>query len=150
MWYFHRVDETKVCTRCRLTKPLDDFARKRADREWRHSWCKVCQKSYKDSHYASNKPSYFALAKKHRERLRDLVRSVKESKPCADCGRRYPHYVMDFDHRDPTTKKFNIGHLSRDVAGEKAILDEIAKCDLVCSNCHRERTHGDKARSSKG
>jgi hypothetical protein len=57
-----------------------------------------------------------------------------------DCGIKYPSYVMDFDHRDPTTKLFAIG-AAYSVA-EKRLRDEISKCDVVCANCHRERTHG--------
>ena len=57
--------------------------------------------------------------------------------PCADCGIRYPSYVMDFDHlRD---KDFNV---SRRTAGSlKTLQTEIDKCEVVCANCHRIRTH---------
>lgn len=57
-----------------------------------------------------------------------------------DCGKRYPSYVMDFDHRES-----KIRDVSRMVSlglGEATVLAEIAKCDVVCSNCHRERTFG--------
>jgi hypothetical protein len=56
-----------------------------------------------------------------------------------DCGSTYPYYVMDFDHRE--NKKFNIGpnSYSTSFADLKA---EIDKCDVVCANCHRERTYG--------
>jgi hypothetical protein len=45
---------------------------------------------------------------------------------------------MDFDHRDPAVKSFAIGpSLTRNRA---AVVAEIAKCDVVCANCHRLRT----------
>jgi hypothetical protein len=46
---------------------------------------------------------------------------------------------MDFDHRPGTTK---LGEISKKLyfLGEKKLLAEIAKCDLVCANCHRIRT----------
>lgn len=71
---------------------------------------------------------------------RELLYEYKASTPCFDCGKVYPHYVMDFDHlRD---KKFDISKLaSRNVSFE-TIKSEIEKCDLVCSNCHRIRTYG--------
>ncbi len=51
---------------------------------------------------------------------------------------------MDFDHRDRTTKKFEIGqYVSWSM---KSIMTEVEKCDVVCSNCHRERTHGKTTR----
>lgn len=57
-----------------------------------------------------------------------------------DCGVPYPYYVMEFDHRDPSQKLANIGRLLGN--SWKRLKDEIAKCDVVCANCHRERTHG--------
>jgi hypothetical protein len=59
--------------------------------------------------------------------------------PCADCGRRFPPCVMQFDHRDPSTKKLTISR-SR-ARGHATLLAEVAKCDIVCTNCHRERTY---------
>lgn len=59
--------------------------------------------------------------------------------PCLDCGVSYPPYVMHFDHRDPKSKQFQIAQsLTR---AFRMVLKEIAKCDLVCANCHAERTH---------
>ncbi len=45
---------------------------------------------------------------------------------------------MDFDHRDSSTKSFMLSDVSR--ATVKSLLKEIEKCDVVCANCHRERT----------
>lgn len=68
---------------------------------------------------------------------RALIAAAKDH-PCADCGGRFPIVCMDFDHRDPSTKSFTIaGALSR---SHSALLAEIAKCDVVCANCHRLRT----------
>jgi hypothetical protein len=59
--------------------------------------------------------------------------------PCSDCGERYPPCAMDFDHRDPSTKRAAVtGMIGR--ASTQRLLDEIAKCDIVCANCHRLRT----------
>ena len=72
-----------------------------------------------------------------RIRVQAYIKEIKEVTPCADCGKNYPAYVMDFDHlRD---KSFQIGR-----SGFRfltTVKREIAKCDIVCSNCHRERTH---------
>lgn len=69
------------------------------------------------------------------ERTRTIVRKLK-SVPCMDCGQRYPYYVMDFDHRED--KEFTIS--KRRAYSIEKLLAEIAKCDVVCSNCHRIRT----------
>ena len=68
---------------------------------------------------------------------RDLLLSLRD-RPCIDCGHRFPPFIMQFDHRDPVSKKFLVcGTLLSSVA---RILGEAAKCDIVCPNCHRDRT----------
>ena len=70
---------------------------------------------------------------------RELLRELRE-KACADCGQHFPHYVMQFDHRDPATKHYVVTQMVGR-AGKDRILAEAAKCDIVCSNCHRMRTY---------
>lgn len=66
-----------------------------------------------------------------------LIRELK-SKPCTDCGVVYPYYVMEFDHvRGEKLDGLN----GLRVASIKRILAEVAKCDVVCSNCHKEREY---------
>jgi hypothetical protein len=60
-------------------------------------------------------------------------------KPCTDCGVQYNPWVMEYDHRDPSDKKFSLSRGT--VHNENMILEEISKCDVVCANCHAERTH---------
>lgn len=68
----------------------------------------------------------------------DLLHEMKRL-PCADCGRAYPPEAMDFDHRDPSSKEFDI--LKRAGCVSRArLLTEVEKCDVVCANCHRTRT----------
>jgi hypothetical protein len=71
-------------------------------------------------------------------RKMDLVRKAKE-RPCTDCKISYPYYVMDLDHRPDEEKLFNLGYAAR--CSYERVIAEIAKCDPVCANCHRERTH---------
>ena len=73
-----------------------------------------------------------------RRRVRYYVAAAKRDTPCADCGGQFPEYMKDFDHvpgRGP--KLFNLGQPDRSMAVVKA---EMAKCDIVCANCHRIRT----------
>jgi NUMOD4 motif len=115
--------------------------------------CKRCKKLWQDAHPDKVKASQ----KKHRRlhydkvvacerrnnarRYQEISAMLAHAKdvPCADCGKRYPSYVMDFDHRDGRSKSFGIGN-SR-ARSVQRFRDEIAKCDVVCANCHRERTH---------
>jgi len=73
-----------------------------------------------------------------RKRNRELIREAKDV-PCADCGMRDHFCVMDFDHRDPSEKDFDLANGS--CRSPQKLKDEMAKCDVVCSNCHRKRTY---------
>jgi len=79
------------------------------------------------------------VTKKDKRRTsRKLVIQLKTGRPCLDCKELYPHYMMDFDHVRGT-KIGNIYDLAK--TGDIAkLLAEVAKCDLVCANCHRHRT----------
>ena len=66
-----------------------------------------------------------------------LINTAK-SVPCLDCQETFPPYVMDFDHVRGV-KSFAISRGGcRSVS---KLLEEMAKCDVVCSNCHRLRTY---------
>ncbi len=88
-------------------------------------------------HYRNNKQAYIdrAIAKK-----KEMWRIYLEAKarPCADCGVPYPSWVMQFDHlgdkTDLVSKFVTRGNVAR-------LLAEIKKCDVVCANCHAQRTH---------
>src|SRR5438445_117020 len=87
-------------------------------------------------HYENNKEAYIERSAARKKVGRELIISLKQ-KPCLDCSIEYPHYVMQFDH-SRGEKLFNLaqGHYH----GEQQIRDEVAKCDIVCANCHAIRT----------
>jgi hypothetical protein len=61
-----------------------------------------------------------------------------KARPCMDCGGSFPPEAMEFDHRPGEPKHFQPAHMK----GWRAdrIERELAKCDLVCANCHAIRT----------
>lgn len=73
-------------------------------------------------------------------RRREYITDLKVGKGCADCGFAGHHSALDFDHRPGQTKLFN-GFMNNLVSYSwDKILAEIAKCDVVCANCHRIRS----------
>lgn len=58
-----------------------------------------------------------------------------------DCGKTYHLWIMQFDHRDGDKKRENVATMVHNCATREVILEEISKCDLVCSNCHANRTY---------
>ena len=117
-----------ICTKCKKEKgnnfPLNGTKnRGKEGLKQTHSWCRDCHK--------------FKMVAKRAERRKLL--DLLKTKPCADCQKSYPPYVMDFDHLPGTEKRFAIGQdCTKSI---KDIVDEAYKCELVCSNCHRIRTH---------
>lgn len=86
-------------------------------------------------------------ASRNRTKVRNRVKArnaaickTAKDKPCMNCGDEHPHYKMDFDHRDGETKSGNVAVMCHAGASIQRLLDEIAKCDVICANCHRERT----------
>lgn len=100
------------------------------------------QRQYQKEWYArqsqEKKRRLTEIGKISRDKNKDKIKAIKESHPCYDCGEFYPHYVMDFDHL--YGKLVNVSQIAN-WRGWKEIKKEIAKCELVCSNCHRIRTH---------
>jgi hypothetical protein len=68
-----------------------------------------------------------------------FLRELREV-PCSDCGSRFAGHQMDFDHRNPTEKSFNLCASRAALKSREQLLAEAAKCDVVCANCHRLRT----------
>ena len=97
---------------------------------------------YQSEWYQKNKDLSQARTKANTKiripKMRAALVELK-SKPCMDCGNTFPSCVMDFDHRNPEDKKYNVSQMVCRYSWTK-ILEEIAKCDLVCANCHRIRT----------
>lgn len=128
----------KICSKCGLQKSIDKFNFRNRAKGVRHSYCRDCGSVLTRNHYQQNKRQYFDKNSRDYLKRREFVRQTK-SRPCFDCGVQYPYYVMDFDHRENEIKEFELNRIDRMTIN--ALKREIAKCDVVCSNCHRERTH---------
>ena len=120
--------------------PLEQFAWRCKARRQRDNYCGPCRAGYKREHYAANRSRYIerALAPEQTpipERAAYIVDFFR-GHPCVDCGEDDP-IVLEFDHR--ADKCFEISKGLRDREWQ-SVLDEIAKCDVVCANCHRRRT----------
>jgi hypothetical protein len=89
--------------------------------------------------YGENAASVIERTASRRREIRDMLRKRKDV-PCTDCGQRYPHYVMDFDHVGEKT--INPAQIASRGWGNERIEAELARCEVVCANCHRIRTHG--------
>lgn len=115
----------KKCTMCSLEKSTDSFYEQvqvgSNGQRWHYldSFCKQCRSRY--------------TSLRRQERKRQAVEYLGGQ--CVRCGLKTDRVeVYDFHHRDPSQKDFSIG---KNVRSLQAIMPELDKCDLVCSNCHR-------------
>lgn len=81
--------------------------------------------------------------KDDRDRLRFKIRKLKENGKCKYCPESHPA-TLQFHHRDPQKKQFNISRAIALGFSESRVMNEISKCDLVCSNCHLKAHWKDK------
>lgn len=81
------------------------------------------------------KGNYKEQVRRKKVRNRAHVTETK-SRPCADCNVSYPPVVMDF-HHVRGVKKYNISKFGS--RSTSSLLREMAKCDILCANCHRIR-----------
>jgi hypothetical protein len=104
--------------------------------------CEVCRKAHTEYVKSRRKPAKGKSVTRIKGRIAIIEEKLRRGS-CMDCGlevTRDNYICFDFDHRDPAEKSFAVSQKSRDVS-EAVLNAEFAKCDLVCSNCHRLRTH---------
>ncbi len=62
---------------------------------------------------------------RYRDELKEFITSLKDGKPCKDCGRKFHFCAMQFDHRPGTKKLFNIADIVNLKSSKDVILTEF-------------------------
>lgn len=95
-------------------------------------------------HYLNNseviKQRAVAYRKACRERNKEYVNSLKRDAVCTDCKIDYPFYILQFDHIGDD-KKDHVSTMANSGVPLSTLRAEIAKCEIVCANCHITRTY---------
>jgi hypothetical protein len=132
----------KQCSRCKVEKPAEEFGSNRSKHDGLNCYCKACRAGDVRKHYARN-PQYRAATKeraaKRKRENKILIYQYLLKHSCIDCGEQ-DVIVLDFDHRDESSKVAGVSELARKCVRWEVIKAEIDKCDVRCSNCHRKRT----------
>ena len=148
---------SKVCTLCKQDKLLSEYWSQAAGKWGVFSRCKACQSARYKNYYSKNATALRTRSVIHyRHRKNAKERNAQQNKKtqsefeaflapykekgCVDCGRRFPDCALDFDHREAQDKEVNVSRLKGTRNWKQLVIDEVAKCDLVCANCHRVRT----------
>lgn len=133
---------TRVCTKCKTERPISMFylgieerLTAKVGRPIRRP-CRFCQQAINNARMAPK---------------RQYVDGLKAELGCTKCGHRDPEHpeVFDFDHLPGVVKSAGIAQLYTKGTFED-LLAEIAKCELLCGNCHRIRTHSERRTTNFG
>ena len=134
--------KNKKCLNCQKDLPVEWFKEKGNNTEVYLPNCLPCSARYQTQWHRLHEDARKAARQERRisqsQENREYILSLKEKSVCTDCRRKWPSYVLDFDHIGEgkteiisrMTKRRNL----------EAVIKEIAKCELVCANCHRYRT----------
>jgi Zn ribbon nucleic-acid-binding protein len=117
------VGTRKVCRYCLIEQDESFFevCKILGNRVYRRHKCRACKA---------------ATQKRRRHRLRDWLESLKQTLECAECG--FDDFrALEFHHTDGQEKDFAIGEMLKDNRSVRAVEREIAKCVVLCANCHR-------------
>ena len=154
----NRVAGRLVCNECNLIRARDAYKAK-YNRDSASKLTKICP-TCKKEYLVSDLPSSYICKECARNRRDsqlpyrdsyinrcsniDLVKNIKESSICSHCGEDSPA-TLNFHHRDPSTKLFNISDAAASTkVSEEQLIDEISKCDVLCANCHNLEHLGGK------
>jgi len=126
---------SEVCSKCGERPP-----------QRKHNYCQPCKRAYDRERYLRQRTKIIAGTKKRVATNREKLMELKAGRVCVDCDVQYGPHVLQFDHRDPSKKHMNVSDMIGRGYAWKKIVIEIEKCDVVCANCHAERTFRTRGR----
>ncbi len=101
---------------------------------------KWCSKKCGVSNANAKHQNYEAQQQRGRDRKLELIKIKGGS--CEICGYKKSIAALSFHHLDPSMKNFELDLRSLSNRKWENSLEEAAKCQLVCLNCHMELHHG--------
>ena len=129
-------DVLRKCKKCSEEKSLTEFVKTKACTYGRSHTCKVCNWKIRAPEYKKDRKNRASSEnKKNRDKKSYMVK--KMGGICYDCKSVYPDCVYDFHHLDPSQKDFKLSSVRS--MNLDLIDQELSKCIMLCSNCHRVR-----------
>ena len=108
---------------------------------------KEYMRNYQRSWHQRNKAKRIAGIYERKERLWEFYNQLEATSECDHCGENHPA-TLQFHHRDPQKKEFNLSKAVTDGYSIERIKREVAKCTVLCANCHAKE-HYEWARRNK-
>lgn len=99
------------------------------------------KKAYHREWHAKQSAEYkahkYELQKKRRQELREWFDDYKKTLKCSQCPEDHIA-CLDFHHLDPSKKEMSLSNLLTNGWSKERIMEEVDKCIVLCSNCHRK------------
>lgn len=127
----------KVCSKCGIEKEASEFYSSKRCSDGLQSRCKHCNKSDHAKHYQKDKAKYKNRSSTRRKRITAEYTEWKSKQVCCRCGET-DEACLDAHHIDPSQKEFQLAKLGQEEFGTNRWFNELAKCIIVCANCHRK------------
>lgn len=128
-----------MCSACGIEKPLDPgFPVRRKRPDGHEGRCRACLRAGNRRHYQNDPTRRTRLINERKQRLRTRLLDYLGEHPCVDCGEA-DIIVLQFDHCYGIKTTTVAETISRGWSWAM-VLTEIAKCEVVCANCHMRRT----------
>lgn len=135
---------TKHCGKCQRDLPIEDFSSNKTKRDGHSSTCKDCKAVYQREWYLKNRERHRANSKKgratRRTAAREWVMAHLRDNPCVLCGFDDIR-ALEYDHLGDKTH--NVCDIVQGGYVLEVVVKEVAKCRVLCANCHRIATSDD-------
>lgn len=95
------------------------------------------QRASQRKHYEANKDKFRERLKLRRKERREWFDNITNGIKCVVCGEE-ERICLDFHHTNPKDKDSTVTKLLNDFRSKERVLNEIKKCKVLCSNCHRK------------
>ena len=142
----------RVCSGCGVVRPQEEFALKSRTTGKRHSRCRLCCRERSKQHYRANRAAYLTRNQRanpvQRQRAAALVYAFLIEHCCVTCGESDP-VVLELNHLGSEAKLANISDMIQRGCSAARLNAEMAKCEILCANCHQRFTSLGRARHYK-
>jgi hypothetical protein len=123
-----------ICPLCKEPRQLEDFAWRNKSKGIRARECKICHNTFRKRCYDKNRVSEIARSSARKRDLANWILQLKSSMSCSKCPENHPA-TLQFHHCSGD-KELNISAAYSRGWSKDRILREIAKCEVLCANCH--------------
>lgn len=125
----------KNCSKCHVSKVEEEFSKNKSKKDGLSSECKQCHRLVRNKYYAQNRDAEKSRVKAGKLKKAQWRDDLKSGLSCKLCREDHPA-VLQFHHLDPSQKDFEVSNAIRMGFSKEKIVAEIAKCVVLCANCH--------------